>query len=114
MDNTIFINSLAKIESAEWLASDESAPESATALCSEMNILIPLAGLIDKAAESARLNKEIAKIQKGLAGLQARLNNPDFTDKAPANVVDQVRKQADEQKAALQQLEQQLDKIKAM
>lgn len=113
-DNTIFINSLAKIESAKWLASDEIAPESATALCGEMNILIPLAGIIDKEAESARLNKEIAKIQKGLSGLQARLNNPAFTDKAPANVVDQVRKQAEEQQAALQQLEQQLEKINAM
>ena len=46
--------------------------------------------------------------------LEGRLSNPSFTDKAPANVVDQVRKQADEQKTALAQLEQQLEKIKAM
>ncbi|KAG1682859.1 Valine--tRNA ligase [Nymphon striatum] len=96
--NDIFINSLAKIESADWLAQDDEAPESATALC----------------AETARLNKEIEKIQKGLTGLEGRLNNPSFTDKAPANVVDQVRKQADEQKAALSQLQQQLAKIEAI
>ncbi len=113
-DNAIFINALAKIESADWLDSDATAPDSATALCGEMNILIPLAGLIDKEAETARLNKEIEKIQKGLAGLEGRLNNPGFTDKAPANVVDQVRKQAEDQKAALLQLEQQLAKIKSI
>ena len=113
-NNAIFINSLAKIESAEWLDSDAEAPESATALCGEMNILIPLAGLIDKEAETARLNKEIEKIQKALAGLQGRLSNPNFTEKAPENVVNQVRKQAEEQSAALQQLQQQLQKIKAM
>ncbi len=112
--NAIFINALAKIESAEWLEKDASGPESATALCGEMNILIPLAGLIDKDAETARLNKEIEKIKKGLSGLEGRLNNPSFTDKAPANVVDQVRKQAEEQTAALSQLVQQLEKIKAM
>ncbi|MEE9325769.1 MAG: valine--tRNA ligase [Cocleimonas sp.] len=113
-ENAIFINSLAKIESAEWLEKGADAPDSATALCGEMQILIPLAGLIDKEAETARLNKEIEKIQKGLAGVEGRLSNPSFTDKAPANVVEQVRKQAEEQKTALAQLEQQLQKIKSM
>jgi valyl-tRNA synthetase len=79
-----------------------------------MQILIPLAGLIDKDAETARLNKEIEKIQKGLAGVEGRLSNPNFTDKAPADVVEQVRKQAEEQKIALAQMEQQLVKILAM
>ncbi|HIP95457.1 MAG TPA: valine--tRNA ligase, partial [Leucothrix sp.] len=113
-NNAIFINSLAKIESAEWLKTEAEAPESATALCGKMNILIPLAGLIDKDAEMARLNKEIEKTQKGLGGLEDRLNNPSFTDKAPENVVNQVRQQAEEKKATLQQLEQQLEKIKVM
>ena len=75
-ENATFINSLAKIESADWLADNADAPESATALVGEMNVLIPLAGLIDKDAETARLNKEIEKIQKGLAGVEGRLNNP--------------------------------------
>jgi len=113
-ENSIFINSLAKIESADWLADNAEAPDSATALCGEMQILIPLAGLIDKDAETARLTKEIEKIKKGLAGVEGRLSNPNFTDKAPAAVVEQVRKQAEEQKISLAQLEQQLTKIAAM
>ncbi|RVU86180.1 valine--tRNA ligase [Leucothrix sargassi] len=108
------ILSLAKVEDAEWLASEDSAPESATALVGDMKILIPLAGLIDKDAEIKRLNREIEKINKGLQGVMGRLNNPAFTDKAPANVVAQVQKQADEQQAALEQLQQQLVKIEAM
>ncbi|RTZ63220.1 MAG: valine--tRNA ligase, partial [Aquificaceae bacterium] len=113
-ENKIFINSLAKIESAEWLNDGDNAPESATALVGEMKVLIPLAGIIDKEAETARLSKEIEKIQKGLQGLEGRLSNPNFADKAPANVVAQVRKQAEEQKTALAQLEEQLVKIQAM
>ena len=113
-ENAIFINSLAKIETANWLEGTEEAPESATALVGEMKVLIPLAGIIDKDAETARLSKEIEKIQKGLQGLQGRLNNPNFTDKAPEKVVNQVRQQADEQKSALTQLEEQLAKIQSM
>ncbi len=112
--NAIFINSLAKIEAAQWLTDGEEAPESATALCGDMQILIPLAGLIDKDAEIARLSKEIEKVQKNLAGVEGRLNNPSFTDKAPEALVNQVRQQAEEQRAALTQLDAQLKKIEAM
>ncbi|PID46761.1 MAG: valine--tRNA ligase [Proteobacteria bacterium] len=108
------ILSLAKVESVEWLSSDSDAPESATSLVGDMQILIPLAGLIDKDAETARLTREIEKINKQLQGVLGRLNNPAFTDKAPEHIVAQVRKQADEQQAALDQLQQQLAKIEAM
>ena len=110
----IFINALAKIERADWLTEESNAPEAATALVGEMKVLIPLAGLIDKATETARLTKAIEKIQKGLSSLAGRLNNPNFTDKAPTKVVEQVRQQAEQQKVALAQLEEQLTKIKAM
>ncbi|MGB1309593.1 MAG: valine--tRNA ligase [Leucothrix sp.] len=105
------ITSLAKLDSVTWLGTDDNAPESATGLVGDMQILIPLAGLIDKDAETARLNREIEKINKQLQGVMGRLNNPSFTDKAPANVVAQVQQQADEQQAALAQLQQQLAKI---
>ncbi len=105
------ITSLAKLELVTWLGKDDTPPESATGLVGEMQILIPLAGLIDKDAETARLNREIEKINKQLQGVMGRLNNPSFADKAPANVVAQVQKQADEQQAALEQLQQQLAKI---
>jgi len=105
------ITSLAKLESVTWLCKDDAPPESATGLVGEMQILIPLAGLIDKDAETARLNREIEKINKQLQGVMNRLNNPSFADKAPANVVAQVQKQADEQQSALEQLQQQLAKI---
>jgi len=106
--------SLAKLEEVTWLSEGDTAPESATGLVGEMQILIPLAGLIDKDAETARLNREIEKINKQLQGVMGRLNNPSFADKAPANVVAQVQQQADEQQAALAQLQEQLVKIEAM
>ena len=113
-DSELFIASLAKLEGVTWLSADDQAPESATALVGDMKILIPLAGLIDKDVESARLNKEIEKVEKNLQGLKGRLSNPNFTDKAPEKVVNQVKTQFEEQTNVLQQLKGQLEKIAAM
>ncbi|HHC74370.1 MAG TPA: valine--tRNA ligase, partial [Thiothrix sp.] len=109
-----FIHTLAKVENITWLNNDDETPESATALVGDMKILIPLAGLIDKTAESARLHKEIEKLNKSLQSLNGRLKNPKFVEKAPEHLVNQVKQQATDQQAALAQLEAQLVKIKAM
>lgn len=109
-----FVKTLAKVESVTWLTTDDAAPESATALVGEMQLLIPLAGLIDKDAEIARLSKEIEKIQKQLSSVEARLANPNFTERAKPEVVETARKQAEEQRTAMEQLQAQLEKIQAM
>ncbi len=105
-----FIYSLAKVSDIKWLE-DDSAPESATALVGEMKILIPLAGLIDKEAESARLEKEIGKNETNLEKTLTRLDNPNFADKAPKEVVDNLRKNAEKLQTKLNQLKEQLAKI---
>ncbi len=84
--NDTTLKTLAKITSLTVLA-NETPPQSATALVGNMEILIPLAGLIDVAQESARLDKELQKINKELVVLQTKLANPTFVDKAPAEVV---------------------------
>ena len=112
-DNEAFIKTLAKIESIEWL-SDEQAPESATALIGDMKILIPLAGLIDKDAEMARLEKEIGKISVNLEKSEAKMSNASFVDKAPEAVVLKERQRIEEMHTALKQLNEQLVKIQAI
>jgi valyl-tRNA synthetase len=112
--NSSFINTLAKLESVEWLEAGATAPESATALAGEMKILIPLAGLIDKDAELARLDKEIGKIEKNLEKTEAKLNNSNFVDRAPENVVQVERDRANELRTALKQLTEQRQKIENM
>jgi valyl-tRNA synthetase len=52
---------------------------------------LPLAGVIDVDAEKARLQKAQAKLEKELAGLRGRLNNPKFAESAPAEVVEETR-----------------------
>ena len=112
-ENEGFVTTLAKLDSVEWLT-DDQAPESATALVGDMKILIPLAGLIDKDAEIARLEKEIGKISANLEKSEAKMNNASFVDKAPEAVVAKERQRIDEMHTALKQLNEQLDKIKAI
>ncbi|HGG60515.1 MAG TPA: valine--tRNA ligase, partial [Gammaproteobacteria bacterium] len=108
-----YLHQLAKLESVDWIGESE-APEAAMALVGDLKVLIPLAGLIDRDAELARLGKEIDKLRGNLEKTEARLNNPSFAEKAPEQVVNQARQQAEEQRAALRELEQQLEKIRAL
>ena len=112
--NKAFIETLAKLESVAWLAESDNAPESAIALVGEMQILIPLAGLIDKEAELARLEKEIGKLEVNIEKGNAKLQNPGFVDKAPAAVVEKERQRVAELSKSLQQLQEQAEKIRAL
>ena len=71
----------------EKVAENTEVPESATVIVGEMRIMIPLAGVVDIAGEQARLDKLLAKNSADIAKLSAKLGNPGFTEKAPAQVV---------------------------
>jgi valyl-tRNA synthetase len=85
--NHQFLAKLAHLETITWLNPEEEAPMSATALVGDMEILVPMAGLIDKEAEITRLNKEVEKLQKELERVQGKLRNEKFVSKAPEDVV---------------------------
>ena len=109
-----YLSKLARLENISWLEPGDQAPESATALVGQMKILIPMAGLIDKEAETARLTREIEKFQKDLARSQAKLANPNFVEKAPAAVVEQERSRVTQMLATMSKLEEQRARIEAL
>ncbi len=113
-NNQHLIMTLAKFQSVQWLSASDTPPESATALVGDLEILIPMAGLIDKKEESARLNREIAKLAKETERAESKLQNPSFVDKAPADVVDKERGKLAELKTTLEKMRQQLDKIASL
>ena len=113
-ENEPFLKTLAKLESITWLTDTDNAPMSATALVGDMEILVPMAGLIDKDAEIGRLNKEIEKLTKDLSRIDGKLNNPKFMDKAPADVIAKEKEKQAGQQSALNKLEEQLENIRAL
>ncbi|WP_185236463.1 valine--tRNA ligase [Teredinibacter franksiae] len=113
-DNSQFLKKLAALESTEWLDANEEAPLSATTLVGKLEILVPMAGLIDKDAELARLQKESDKLEKEVGRLNGKLNNPKFVDKAPADVVQKEKDKLAEAQSALGKLQEQKEKIAAL
>lgn len=109
--NQLLLKSLAKLESINWLTNDETPPPSATAVVSELELFIPLHGLINQAEEIARLQKEINKLQKELTKIDEKLKNPQFINKAPVDVVNKEKIRQQETRAAFEKLEKQLKNI---
>jgi len=108
------LSKLAKLESVRVLAAGEEAPMSATTLVGEMEVLVPMAGLIDKDAELARLDKEIGRLQGEVQRVGGKLNNQGFVAKAPAEVLDKERAKLAEAEQALAKMVEQRGKIAAL
>jgi len=109
VDNIAYIKTLAAAEPVTILSAEDAIPENVmTAVVSGIEIYLPLKGLIDVEKETARLTKEIEGLDKELARIAGKLNNPGFTAKAPADVIDKEKiKQAeyqDKQKAIKERL----------
>jgi valyl-tRNA synthetase len=113
-NNSAYLKRLGRLESITWLNSDEITPESAITLVGELKILIPMAGLIDKEAELARLDKEIQKIKNDLPRIEGKLSNPTFINKAPPEVIDKEKAKLADLLSNLNNLEQQQNKIQSL
>jgi valyl-tRNA synthetase len=105
---------LVRPESLTWLSDNAEKPMSATALVGEMELLVPMAGLIDKEAELARLDKEIDRKQKDRAKTEGKINNPSFVEKAPEEVVQKERDKLKDLDSALEKLNEQRVSISAI
>ena len=87
---SVDIAALTRAESVEVLA-DAPAGRALAGVSGELQVLLPIDGLVDLEALKGRLSKDLSKAEKEIAGLQKRLDNPNFADKAPAAVVAECR-----------------------
>jgi len=109
-----WIVSLAKISDIRWLNLGETAPFSATQLVGPLEVLVPLAGFIDKEAESKRLNKEIEKIEKEIMRIEMKLSQSAFVDKAPKEVVELERSRLNDYGMAMNKLKAKRSEIESL
>ncbi len=86
-------------------------PQSAAFVGPQLEIFVPLAGLIDVEAERERLRKEMARAEQELTGLRRKLDNPNFVAKAPADVVEKDRARVEELEARKAKLQDNLSRI---
>ncbi|KZZ55687.1 valine--tRNA ligase [Oleiphilus sp. HI0125] len=112
-ENGALIKSLAKLESLDWVDGEE-LPMCATQLVGKMEVLVPMAGLINVEAELARLKKEAGKAEGEIKRLQGKLGNEKFVANAPADVVEKEKEKLAAAEQSLATLSEQMEKIASM
>jgi valyl-tRNA synthetase len=112
--NRSTLSTLARTESITCLKPGDAAPESATALVGQMQVLVPLGSVINKQAELERLSKDIEKKEKDLQKEITKLANSDFVARAPKQVVDEVNERVRQFESALASLRAQHVKVASL
>jgi valyl-tRNA synthetase len=105
------IKSLARVDSIDWLAPSQTAPMAATQWIEQLQILLPMAGLIDVDAERARLQKQLTDAEQWVEKLQQKLGNGQFVNNAPAEVVAREQQKLSEHQTLCSQLQNQLQQL---
>ena len=113
-DNVTFIESLARLSEIVLLDEGEAGPLSVTKLVDGAELLIPMAGLINKEDELARLEREIVRIDGEIARIDNKLSNASFVDKAPAAVVAKEKEKQQGYIADKAKLQEQYAAIKSL
>ncbi len=79
---------MARVQSLRITEPHEEVPrESTHAVVRGVEVVLPLAGLVDLAAERVRIEKDLEKLRKEAEGIERKLGNPGFRAKAPADVI---------------------------
>jgi valyl-tRNA synthetase len=91
----------------------ERAPQGAVQLIVRGEVAaLPLSGVIDFAAEKARLEKEMARVKSDIARIDAKLANADFVARAPEDVVEGEREKREEAEARRAKIDEALARLK--
>ena len=109
---SVHIQALAKVENITVDSGYQPDKTDASAIMQDLEIYLPLSGLIDIDKETARLEKEISKIKVDLEKVVAKLSSESFTGKAPLEIIEKERGKEKEMLEILGKLEESLSKIK--
>ncbi|HBG04769.1 MAG: valine--tRNA ligase [Geobacteraceae bacterium GWC2_58_44] len=112
--NEAYVMSLARLSDLAIGQGVERPAEASLQVAGDVEIVVPLRGLVDVEEEEKRLNKEIAKIEKDIDFLSKKLENPSFVERAPADVVVKEREKIAEFASKKQLLEESLVKIQRL
>jgi valyl-tRNA synthetase len=106
---------IARLARLEAIAFADTVPAGAAQIVLDhATVALPLAGVIDLAAERARLEKELDKIAKDVGAIEGRLANPGFVAKAPLEVLDETRERREALFARQAKVEEAMGRLAAM
>ncbi|MFZ5365090.1 MAG: valine--tRNA ligase [Patescibacteria group bacterium] len=109
-EDEAIIKALARLDSIEYV--DVAEKPAASGVVEDIEIYLPLKGLIDIEKEKSRLEKEIENVKKYVDSQEKKLGNDEFVKNAPANVVEGEKAKLAEAKEKLEKLNNQLEGLK--
>ncbi|HEY2145466.1 MAG TPA: valine--tRNA ligase [Steroidobacteraceae bacterium] len=109
--NLHYLMRLGGIEAPRLLGASQSAPISAVALLGNLEILVPMAGLIDPEAELERLTRRRRKAETESNRLAAKLANGQFASNAPPDIVAKDQQRLEELRTEIAQLSAQTARV---
>ncbi|TGU70669.1 valine--tRNA ligase [Geomonas terrae] len=112
--NEVYVMSLARLSDLAIGQGIERPAEASLQVAGDVEIIVPLKGLVNVEEEEKRLGKEIAKIEKDIEFLSKKLTNPSFVERAPADVVEKEREKIAEFENKKKLLEESLEKIQRL
>jgi valyl-tRNA synthetase len=107
--NKAFVNALANLDNVTIAGND--IPPTIAKIVGKSEVLLPIASIIKKDEELARLDKELAKIESEISRINSKLQNKAFTEKAPAQVIAKEQEKLDGFKLSMQKIIDQKDVI---
>ena len=108
-NNSAIIKSLGNIENISFSNDSKKPKKSATVVTNQMEIFIPLEGLIDFEIEISRLSKRLNELDKHVASIKHKLTNKKFIDRAPKEVVSHEKQKLDDMIVEYNLVKQNLD-----
>ncbi len=112
--HALLLEHVGRVETIAILGNDEDTPPAATALVDELQLLVPLKGLIDVKSELTRLDKQVAKLTAETRKSEGKLGNENFVNNAPAAVVTQERQRLADFQRQLERLAEQRSELEAL
>ena len=113
-NNLGYVRSLAKVEDITFTSGADKPEGSATAVCGAIQVHVLLAGLLDFEEEKKRLRKEIKKVEKDMEMGRRKLQNENFLQKAPAEIVNEVKQKVENLGFRLERLKKNLEFFEGM
>jgi valyl-tRNA synthetase len=111
-ENRLYVENLGRTERLDLQSGGQRPKASATAIVDEVEVYLPLKGLIDLDEEERRVQKELTKVLEDLSRTQRKLENMDFVNRAKPEAVEKEKEKARAMAAKAAKLRESLERVR--
>lgn len=110
-DNLWWLQFVGRINEVKFVKAGETVPQAVSELVNSTEVFVPLTGIVDIGKLRERWKKRLGELERDLERVKARLSNPQFVERAPADVVNAERQRLSELQTQLATLQRRLQSV---